>query len=482
MFRPGGMLPSGRAGFATRIIAIAVGAAALAGGGSPAGAATLRLLQRGLVRGGAESEHQPRDANPVSGGRVADHTQLRALRCAGAEWPRVDATLRVFANDALPAGFEVRSVSNNTWGEATITYNNAPAMSPAATSLSRPVAAAAWRTVDVTSLVGGNGLVTLGLATSSPMFLGIGSRESATPPELVVTTVGGLTVVSRSGNTYLADSQSGGSDYSGPQLKVVVENAMDDLDEVGGGLLSFQPGTFDLGADHLQLTSISNVTFDGQGIDVTNVVNNTNVLQDTEPFSSLASDHITIRNMTISAGGSLRETSDAVDFDGGDFVLIDRVKINASRARGIVFDGKDAGADAIGNAVRHCTILGVPSEGVELLAASFSRVEGCTITNTGGHGVQVTKSSPIASQPNKKSTTTFVAANTIQGAEEDGVQVLGSARNQVLGNSISGERVTASASIPWIRSCATTTKSTATRVSATRAGGLTSTTRCATTQ
>ena len=60
------------------------------------------------------------------------------------------------------------------------------------------------------------------------------------------------------------------------------------------------------------------------------------------------------------------------------------------------------------------------------------------MTNTGGHGVQVTKSSPIASQPNKKSTDNVVAANTIQGAEEDGVQVLGSARNQVLGNSISG--------------------------------------------
>ena len=221
-----------------------------------------------------------------------------------------NATLRVFANDALPAGFEVRSVSNDTWGETTITYNNAPAMSPAATNASGPIAAGAWHTVDVTSLVGGSGQVTLGLATSSATLLGMGSRESATPPELIVTTVGGLTVVSRSGNTYLADSQSGGPDYSGPQLKVVVENAMHDLDNAGGGLLSFQAGTFDLGADHLQLTSISNVTFDGQGIDVTNVVNNTNVLQDTEPFSSLASDHITIRNMTISAGGSLRETSD----------------------------------------------------------------------------------------------------------------------------------------------------------------------------
>ena len=216
MFRPGGMLPSGRAGFATRIIAIAVGAAALAGGGSPVGAATVMFTPN------ADSYVEELNPNTNRGTltqfRVDGSPIIRSyvrFDVQGLSGHVSNATLRVFANDALPAGFEVRSVSNNTWGEATITYNNAPAMSPAATSLSRPVAAAAWRTVDVTSLVGGNGLVTLGLATSSPTFLGIGSRESATPPELVVTTVGGLTVVSRSGNTYLADSQSGGSDCSG---------------------------------------------------------------------------------------------------------------------------------------------------------------------------------------------------------------------------------------------------------------------------
>ena len=37
------------------------------------------------------------------------------------------AALRIYANSTSPAGFTVNAVSNNTWGETTINYGNAPA-------------------------------------------------------------------------------------------------------------------------------------------------------------------------------------------------------------------------------------------------------------------------------------------------------------------------------------------------------------------
>ncbi|HEV2907181.1 MAG TPA: right-handed parallel beta-helix repeat-containing protein, partial [Actinomycetota bacterium] len=246
-------------------------------------------------------------------------------------------------------------------------------------------------------------------------------------------------VVSREGSTYRATPQGGGSTYTGT-LKHVMESATRDLHGTGGGTVTFGAGVFDFRSEYFKGENLSNITLQGQGMDVTVVQNNSSASADTEPFNMGSANRITVRDMTVIARGPFRSTSDALDFDGGNDVVIERVKITVSRGRGIVFDGKDivggARRTADRNVVRNCVITGIQSDGIELLASSNNRIEGCTITNTGGHGIQITKSSSSADQPNKKSNDNVLSGNSIDNAGQDGVNLNSGDRNQILGNTV----------------------------------------------
>ena len=101
------------------------------------------------------------------------------------------ATLRVYANSAVTAGYDARSVSDNTWTESGISYNNAPPVGSVLGS-SGNVSSNTWTTVNVTSYVTGNGTYNLGLTTSGSTALSLASREAgATAPQLVIQTQGG---------------------------------------------------------------------------------------------------------------------------------------------------------------------------------------------------------------------------------------------------------------------------------------------------
>jgi acid phosphatase type 7 len=99
-------------------------------------------------------------------------------------------SLRVFANSSSSSGYTVSSVSDNTWTEATINYNNAPPLGGAVVS-SNGFSGGVWTTVDITSLVTGNGTYNLALTTSSSTAISLASRESggANSPQLIVETV-----------------------------------------------------------------------------------------------------------------------------------------------------------------------------------------------------------------------------------------------------------------------------------------------------
>src|SRR5574341_306633 len=378
-----------------------------------------------------------------------------------------NATLRIHALSNQSVGFDVHSVSNNTWGETTITYNNAPAITAAVLGSSGPVTAGVWYEFNVTSLVTTNGLVSFGLQTTHTTALSLASRESgANAPQLVVTTTTSgtatptptpspsptpspgptpppgsrLTVITRSGSTYLADAQwSGGQDYSGSRLKTVGENAIYDMDGAGGGTIQFEAGTFDLGSDYFYLRHIANIVFAGRGIDVTIIRNNSSASADTEPWNTGYTDYVTIRDMTVVAGGPRRTTSDALDFDTGNHDIVERVKVTASRGRAIVFDGKGSGGqEANYNIIRNCIVTaGVQHHGIQLLAADNNRIENCTISNAQGHGIQITKSSSVASTPNEQSNDNVVIGNTITTSLQEGIQINSSARNQILNNNVS---------------------------------------------
>jgi parallel beta-helix repeat protein len=350
------------------------------------------------------------------------------------------AALRFYAETSNSVGLNIHTVSNTTWSETQTTWNNAPQIGPIVTSTG-PLQAGNWYLIDVSSAVSGDGLVSFAITNPHTTGAVITSKEGSHPPELYVPKPPSSDpfVVRRDGNTYHAESQTTSSSYSG-SLKFVVENAASELNAHGGGTITFLAGDFDLGPEWFEFYDLKGITFAGQGIDVTILRNNANASTDTEPFDFTNGDFITIRDMTVSAGGPSRSTSDALDFDAGDNNLVERVKVTSSRGRGIVFDGKDVHngqpRTATGNVVVDCIVTGIPSDGIELLASSSNRVENCQIINVGGHGIQITKASSSAGQPHKKSNDNVIVGNTIDNAGQDGINLNSGDRNVITGNTI----------------------------------------------
>ena len=263
-----------------------------------------------------------------------------------------------------------------------------------------------------------------------------GNVSDASNPLTVLATV--LTFdVARAGSIYTAVSQA--ASYSGT-LKSVVESALEDMKLSGGGNVFFPAGDFDLGSEHFEINGVTDVTFAGQGMGVTTIRNFTNEEADTEPFDVVRSDRLTIRDLTVSAGGSDRTTSDALDFDGGDDILIERVEVTDSRGCGIIFDGKDpvsaTGGTADRNVVRDCVVSGVPRDGIQLLAANNNTIENCQISNTGREGIRVHKGGSSAGQPNKPSNDNLIIGNVITDAAGNGIRVASGNRNVMSGNTV----------------------------------------------
>ena len=141
--------------------------------------------------------------------------------------------------------------------------------------------------------------------------------------------------------------------------------------------------------------------------------------------------------MTVSAGGAIRTTSDALDFDSGDNNLVERVKVTNSRGHGIVFDGKNAGFTAEHNVVRNCVITGpMPLDGVQFLGSSNNTIEGCTISGVVRHGIYADKASSTAAQPNKPSNNNVIRNNIVQSVGNNGIRIHGSNGNQITGNTV----------------------------------------------
>jgi hypothetical protein len=103
------------------------------------------------------------------------------------------ATLRIFTNNNSNIGFQVSGVSDNTWGETTTTYSNAPTVGSLLGS-SGVTTANTWKAVDVTPYLTGNGTFSFALSTTSTTGMAFASRESdANAPQLIVETQSGPT-------------------------------------------------------------------------------------------------------------------------------------------------------------------------------------------------------------------------------------------------------------------------------------------------
>jgi parallel beta-helix repeat protein len=269
-------------------------------------------------------------------------------------------------------------------------------------------------------------LLALGLAT--PFFGPIGEAWATHSPTHFI--------ISKSGSNYVATSQT--KTYGPLSLKSVVESAVNnDLKPAGAGTITFNAGVFDLVSEYLRLEEMTDITIEGQGMDVTTIQNFSTADDDTEPFNTKGATRVTIRDLTVIAGGTPRTTSDAIDFDRGNNNLVERVKITGSRGKGIIFDGKNADWNSQGNTVRGCDISGTNNDGIQFLASSSNRVEGCYIHDTVRDGIEATKSeNDPAIQANKKSSDNVIIGNTIVNAGENGIRIHSSDRNLILGNHV----------------------------------------------
>src|SRR5512138_1504819 len=101
------------------------------------------------------------------------------------------ATLRLYTTSSSSTGYQIKRVNNQGWEEAAITYNNAPSVGSLVGS-SGNFSANNWTTVDVTSLITGNGVYDLALTTTSTSNINLNSRDATSnQPQLVVQTSAG---------------------------------------------------------------------------------------------------------------------------------------------------------------------------------------------------------------------------------------------------------------------------------------------------
>ncbi len=96
------------------------------------------------------------------------------------------ARLKIWVVAGSSSGFVVRPVADSSWSETLMNWNNAPVIDSASIATTGRTISGTWVTVDITSLVSGNGTFTVALTSSGASSSSYGSRESSTAPQLLL--------------------------------------------------------------------------------------------------------------------------------------------------------------------------------------------------------------------------------------------------------------------------------------------------------
>ena len=156
-----------RASVSARLLALALFALLVSGGSASATAIQTFPVVADTY---SSSENPTTTHGTLSYMKVEGATTIRKsyLRfdVSGVTGTVTRATLRVYTLTSASIGFDVRFVPDNSWGETTLTYNNASAPSATVTTSSGPFASNAWLSLDVTPLVPGNGSYSFAFTTS----------------------------------------------------------------------------------------------------------------------------------------------------------------------------------------------------------------------------------------------------------------------------------------------------------------------------
>ncbi len=97
-------------------------------------------------------------------------------------------TLRIYPNSSLSSSINAMAVSDNTWGELSMTWNNAPPMGSKLTT-SGTITAGTWIPLTVTGYITTDGTYSFGITDNSTTAESMASRESgANAEQLVIVT------------------------------------------------------------------------------------------------------------------------------------------------------------------------------------------------------------------------------------------------------------------------------------------------------
>ena len=120
------------------------------------------------------------------------------------------ARLLLHSQTTSTKGLILKPVANNTWGETSLTYKNAPAIGSIAITSAPNVTAGKWAAFDVTKVINREGLFSFALTTPGTLAINLDSRTSTVyfprlvlivdPPDPVLVGVGDIAGCNSSGD------------------------------------------------------------------------------------------------------------------------------------------------------------------------------------------------------------------------------------------------------------------------------------------
>jgi hypothetical protein len=93
--------------------------------------------------------------------------------------------LLIFANSSGSLGIKANSVADTSWGETSITWNNAPPMG-SVLATSAAFSGGTWVTLDVTGYITADGTYSFGITDPSATAISLASRESGANAEQLI--------------------------------------------------------------------------------------------------------------------------------------------------------------------------------------------------------------------------------------------------------------------------------------------------------
>src|SRR5438093_3104284 len=278
------------------------------------------------------------------------------------------ARLRLGVNAASPAGGTVHLISNNTWNEATVTYNTRPAVDGPGLQTLGAVTAGAAVEFTLDGAITADGVYDLAIDSTSSSAVGYNSSlaTSGQKPQLV------LTVAAQAPTVSIAQPPTGASYFTGDAINLQAsahDSAGVDLSthvvwssNLAGPLGTGAVVTTSLGQGTHTLTA---TVTDGQGLTGSSQISVTVTPPPPGNTAPLVSITAPARRPTLASSATITFTGSASDLEDGDLTAV------------IAWTSDRDGALGTGGTITHLL-----SEGTHQLTATVADRGGLTATAT----------------------------------------------------------------------------------------------------